>query len=170
MKKNSIIFTTLILGVSLCGSCAGKPSIQEGQPVQSASEAGINPADFSEVLEKTWELIEVKRESDVVIIERQRMADMYTLRFADGALSGKGAPNSYHGYYKQGNSHDISFGAVVSTKMALLQEPEALKEHDYFAYLDKIIRWEISSGQLNLFTANEHGEIVLVFNEVEDVD
>jgi heat shock protein HslJ len=170
LKKNGIIFITLVLGANLFGSCAGKPGAQEGQPVRIASEAGSNPADFSEVLERTWALTEVKRESDVAVIDRRQMEDMYTVRLTDETVSGKGAPNSYRGSYKQGNSHDISFGAIVSTKMAMLQEPEALKEHEYFAYLANTTHWAISNGQLNLFSLNDNGEVVLVFNKVEDVD
>jgi heat shock protein HslJ len=175
LEKTRIVFKILALGAGLFASCVGKPDVWDGQTADSVSEAvvnpaGFNPADFSEVLKKTWGLIEVKSDSDVVIIERQDMQDLYTARFAEGRLSGKAAPNVYNGPYTQGNSHDISFGPIVSTKMILLQEPESLKEHEYFSYLAKTTRWEISSGQLALFTSNESGEVVLVFNEVEDVD
>jgi heat shock protein HslJ len=165
-----IMFIALLFGAAQLVFCAGKPDAKDGQIAQTASEAVINPADFSEVLGKTWELIEVKSDSNATVIDHQSMQDMYTLQFADGSLSGRGAPNRYHGYYTLGNSQDISFGAVASNQMAALQEPEGLKEHEYFAYITKVSRWEINNGQLNLFTANEAGEIVLVFNKVENAD
>jgi heat shock protein HslJ len=170
LKKIRIVFKVLVFGAGLFASCAGKPGVVDEQIVTNAPEAGVNPADFSEVLGKTWELIEVKSDSGVVIIERQDMQDMYTARFAEGRLSGKGAPNLYNGSYTQGNSHDIFFGHIVSTKMAMLQEPESLKEHEYFSYLAKTTSWEASGGQLILFASHESGEVVLVFNEVENVD
>ncbi|MDR0557609.1 MAG: META domain-containing protein [Treponema sp.] len=170
MKKNRIVFKILILGAGLFASCASKPNVGDGQTAKSESKAIVNPADFSEVLEKTWELIEVKSNSGVVIIERQDMQDMYTVRFAEGRLSGRAAPNLYNGPYTQGNSHDISFGPIASTKMVMFQEPESLKEHEYFSYLAKTIRWMVSSGQLMLFAPSESGDVVLAFNEVENVD
>jgi heat shock protein HslJ len=180
LKKTCIVFKILALGASLLASCASKPSGQDGQTAKSAPEANVNPAnvnsanvnpaDFSEVLEKTWELIEVKSDSGVVTLERQDMHDMYTIRFAEGKLSGKAAPNVYNGPYTQGNAHDISFGHIVSTKMALLQESESLKEHEYFSYLAKTTRWEARDGQLLLVASSESEEIVLVFNETEHVD
>lgn len=175
MRKPRIIFKVLVFGASLFASCASKPDVRDEQIAKNASEAVVNPvsvkpADFSEVLEKTWELIEVKSYSGVVIIERQNMQDIYTVRFAKGRLSGKGAPNLYNGPYTQGNSHDISFGSIAGAKMAMLQEPESLKEHEYFSYLAKTTSWEASGGQLILFTSSESGEVVLVFNEVENVD
>jgi heat shock protein HslJ len=170
LKKTPIVFKALVLGVGLFASCASKPGVGDGQIAKSVSEADFNPADFSDVLEKTWELIEVKSDSGVAIIERQDMQDMYTVRFAEGRLSGKAAPNVYNAPYTQGNSHDISFGHIVSTKMALLQEPEYLKEQEYFSYLAKTTRWEVRGGQLILIASSESGGIVLVFNAVENVD
>ncbi|MDR0374433.1 MAG: META domain-containing protein, partial [Treponema sp.] len=59
---------------------------------------------------------------------------------------------------------------IVSTKMAALQEPESLKEHEYFSYLAKTAGWEIRAGQLILFTSGDSGDVLLVYNEIEHVD
>jgi hypothetical protein len=54
--------------------------------------------------------------------------------------------------------------------MAALQEPESLKEHEYFSYLAKTAGWEIRAGQLILFTSGDSGDVLLVYNEIEHVD
>jgi hypothetical protein len=48
--------------------------------------------------------------------------------------------------------------------MFAFNEPEKLREHDYFAYLQGTSRWNLSEGLLTLFASSEDGqEITLTF-------
>jgi heat shock protein HslJ len=109
----------------------------------------------------------VKTASGSTVIDRQKTPDLYTMSFADGRAGGKAAPNTYGGPYTQGVSHNIAFGAMVSTKMALMEEPEGLKEQEYFNYLAKVKTWEVSNGQLLLFADDcAGGDVTLLFSAV----
>jgi heat shock protein HslJ len=165
VKKIGIIFVSAVLGAIIFASCAsGKPAAQD---TAQKTEVFVGPADFSEVLGSSWELMEVKLASGAVVIDRQKTPDVYTVNFADGKVSGKAAPNSYNGHYTLGVSNNIAFGQMVSTKMALLEEPEGLKEQEYFNYLAKVKSWEVSNGQLFLYTEDDAGgDVSLVYNAV----
>ncbi len=186
MKKTGIICVCAALSMGLLASCASQnPSAQIEDSGQIT--AFMSSSDFSAVLSTTWELIEVKTVSGATVIDRQnlptlstltsldgsveeqKVPNLYTLTFLDGRVSGKAAPNNYSGPYTLGDSHNITFGGMLSTRMALLEEPKGLKEGEYFLYLAKVKTWEISGGQLYLYTEDDvGGEAALVFNAVSE--
>lgn len=75
-----------------------------------------------------------------------------TLQFAaDGSAAGKGGCNQYSGPYQTtGNSNSISFGAMVSTKMAC---DGAIMERE-LAYLDLL-------GRVSSYEVRNDAELVL---------
>jgi heat shock protein HslJ len=165
MKKMMLVLSGL-LAVGMVMSCVSKPAAQQG----TVQKVAAVPADFSPVLEKTWSLMEIKSDTDTKVLDRSDTvtANWFTLTFAADQFSGVGGPNPYRGPYTLGDANALSIGPAAANLMAAFKELDAVKEHEYFAYLVKVTKWEISNGQLNLFTTNEaDSETILVFNEVQ---
>jgi heat shock protein HslJ len=156
------IFIPFFLAAVFFGSCA-------------TTVPQTRAAQFSDLMGKTWVLIEVQSGGTVKALDRGQLAsdgmlDAYTLRFIDSSadrISGKGAPNTYNGGYIRGEGQTIRFSSMVSTKMAAFKEPEVLKENEYLSFLEKVYRWDIIDGLLNL-VAKDDTETVLVYSEVKN--
>ncbi|MDR0732379.1 MAG: META domain-containing protein [Treponema sp.] len=128
------------------------------------------PLSFDLVLGKEWKLIEVRVDNLSTGFSREALGtefpDFYTLKFQDGTISGRAAPNNYRGPFELGENQGISFNMVAATLMAPLKEPEGLKENEYFKYLEGVYRWDLKGGKLELHGRDEGGKTnVLVFSE-----
>jgi heat shock protein HslJ len=147
---NKLIFSFLI-AVSVIG-CTSNPK---------ASEV----FDFKD---KDWKLVEVWLDGKNVNFNRkelddQKVGDFFTLKFDAQNLSGVGAPNRYSAPYTV-DGKKISSMLARATLMAALWEPENLKEHDYFIYMQNISEWAITGDKLELTSKTEDGRPVkLVF-------
>jgi heat shock protein HslJ len=139
-------------------ACAG------GAPVKE------RPPSFDEVRGKEWMLTELKAGSVVIRLDRQKLeaegqGDVYTLRFDEDRVSGKGAPNRYFGPYELGDGDRLTLSRVAGTLMLGITQPEGLSESEYYDYLSRINRWSISRDRLELFSETPEGqEAVLVFS------
>jgi heat shock protein HslJ len=156
-----------VLAVS-CGSAPDTPSGASGPA-----------AGFGAITGKDWKLVEVRSsvnasadagaDAETSRFSRGELAEAgmenaYTLRFDGERLSGMGAPNRYSAPYTQGAGQTLSIGAIAGTLMASFQEPENLKEREYFDYLENVNKWDFVQGQLRLIARNGRGEeTVLVF-------
>ncbi|MDR0526117.1 MAG: META domain-containing protein, partial [Spirochaetaceae bacterium] len=100
--------------------------------------------DFTELLGKEWKLASVVKGGDDIGFRRDSLTEdqngYYTLSFDAQQINGTGAPNRYFSDYQQ-RAGDLSFGVIAGTKMFAFNEPEKLREHDYFAYLQGTSRW-----------------------------
>lgn len=130
---------------------------------------------FDTIQEKEWGLLEVKTASGKHNgFSRQKlvadgMEDFYTLRFdPEGLVSGKAAPNRYRSPYKQEENQRISFSTIAGTLMISFKEPEGLNEHEYYTYLERVTRWNLVQGKLELYTTDGDGlETILIFSAVD---
>jgi heat shock protein HslJ len=151
-------YWALVIAGFVLVACAGGARAKQGAPR------------FDEVRGKDWKLVEIRTGSVVVPLNRQRleadaMGDVYTLRFDADRISGKGAPNRYFGPYELGDGDRLILSGIARTLMMGINQPEELKESEYFDYLDRITRWGIGSDRLELFTETPEGqEAVLVFS------
>jgi len=120
---------------------------------------------FSEVQDKVWSLAEVKNESAVISIERpSAMKIIYTVKFQNGRLIGTGADNSCFSSYTAGEDKVLSIGKIISSRMAALYEMRTFTERDYFLSLEKIDRWDLREGKLELHTYDKNGmRVILIF-------
>jgi heat shock protein HslJ len=136
---------------------------------QSPGSTVGNTGEFTDVVGLDWQLVEIRLASRRVQINRDKLAaegfgEIFTLRFEDGRVSGIGAPNRYFGPYTLAGNQAISMGQMASTQMATFREPEELKEHEYYAYLQNASKWGLSGGNLELHSKGADGaEAVLVF-------
>jgi len=128
---------------------------------------------FSDVTGKEWRLIEVRIESEFrreVLFDRKMLANqnarnVFNLKFDATSLAGEAAPNRYNAPYTLGEGNAITIMPMRSTQMAAVWQPERLREHDYFQYMQNVYRWELRDGRLTLFSKNaEDQEIRLLFN------
>jgi heat shock protein HslJ len=149
MKQYAKLMVLLSV-VSLFIACAGTPN-------------------FSSVKDKDWFLVEVRTGSETINFDRAKLAeegfvDIFSMRFDVERINGVGAPNRYFAPYVLDKKLGITIKAVSQTQMAPLREPEKLKEHDFFAYLQKTTKWNFVKGRLEFYSKGEDGsEAVLVF-------
>jgi len=164
MKNFGVFVLCAILIMPLLVSCAG------GLGAQSTREAVLRgEMAFNDVTGKDWVLTEIRRAGNIVQIDRKQLAtkdigDFFTINFQEGRVSGIGAPNRYFGPYTLGSGGEISFGNIASTMMAAFIEAEELKEHEYYAYLNNVTRWNLRDDRLELVSSTAAGaETILVF-------
>jgi hypothetical protein len=124
---------------------------------------------FDQIREKDWKLIELRVGEQRTGMVREGPAalpdDGYTLKFQDDLVLGRAAPNHYRAPYELGDHQALSFSPVAATLMAPLHPPEGLQEGEYFAYLERVYRWDLRKGNLELHTATETGApAVLVYS------
>jgi len=125
--------------------------------------------EFSTVMNKDWNLAEIRTKPENIIIERGKPAeggfgDIFTLRFDAERVNGVGAPNRYFAPYTLADKQGITIKTVAQTQMLAIREPEKLKEHDFFVYIQNVTKWNFVKENLELYsTGNDGAEAVLVF-------
>ena len=124
---------------------------------------------FADVINRDWNLAEVRLQNETVVFEREKLAEegfneIFTLRFDDERVNGVGAPNRYFAPYTVTDKQGITINTIAGTLMASIREPEKLKEHSYFGYLQNVTRWNLVKGNLELYSRGDDGtEAVLVY-------
>ena len=127
---------------------------------------------FSDISGKDWKLTDVRLDGKSINFDRsvlisEGFGEIFTLNFDAERLSGVGAPNRYNAPYKlTGKAKDrtISVQMVAGTLMAPIRQPEKLKEHDFFQYIQNTYKWNLVNLKLELSSKSENGaEVTLVF-------
>jgi heat shock protein HslJ len=154
MKK--IIFTILITTALLAGC-------------RSTQTAGGTGDDFSGVMGKEWKLTEVLLGGRNTGFDRHALtrsgfpSDIFSLNINEEFFSGSGAPNRYSAPYTR-SGQNITISQVRATLMAALRDPDKLREHDFFVYLQNISAWSLHGNRLTFVSKNMDGtEVRLVF-------
>jgi heat shock protein HslJ len=168
----------LVAAAVLTVSCKNTPDTPPGTdaPAVAGNGAGniVFVPGFNDIIGVEWKLVEVRSsaESAAARFSRKELAEAgmenaYTLRFDEKQLSGTGAPNRYFAPYEEGAGKTLSVKAIAGTLMAVLKEPESLKEREYFKYLENVSGWDLVQNRLQLRTRDEQGaETVLIFEAV----
>ena len=129
-----------------------------------------NMPDFSDVTGKEWFLAEIRTKSEIIVLarndpEKGGLGNAFSLVLDAGRVSGAGAPNRYFAPYTLGENQAITIQDIAGTMMAPLFEPEKLKEHDYFSYLQNASKWDFAKRQLKIYTRGDNGaEAVMIFS------
>lgn len=127
---------------------------------------------FSDITGKEWRLIEIRTDPRNIIYDRKDLeadgyGNIFTLNFDAERLSGTGAPNRYMAPYTLGEDQSITVQPIAGTLMAAFREPERLKEHDYFTYMENVYKWNYDkkAKQMELYSKNANEkEAVLVYS------
>ena len=134
--------------------------------VASAAAQSIN---IGTIRNRDWILQEVRIGTATVKIDRTGTANensIYTIRFDADRISGTGAPNRFFAPYTATGNSALSIGMIAGTLMAPLFERSDLRERDYFNYLQKIYRWSLINGKLELYTLDDKNlEVILIYSE-----
>ena len=141
------LMVSLLIAISLA-SCAGNAKVSE-------------TPDFKD---KDWKLIEVWLDGKMTNYNRkdlevQKISEFFNLKFDAENFSGVAAPNRYSAPYTV-DGKKIKAMPARSTLMAAIWQPENLKEHDYFIYMQNISEWAINGGKLELTSKTEDGHPV----------
>jgi len=170
MKKN--IFMFLMAVMVLFSACAAgireERAAQESGANNKVSNTGSVMSNVSSLVGHDWKLIEVYIGGLNTQFTRSslpnELRDCFTLKFDGQMASGTGAPNLYSAPYTVGDDQTIRIMMMRSTLMASLFEPENLKEHDFFTYVQNSTSWRIAGGQMELYskTADDR-EVRMVF-------
>jgi heat shock protein HslJ len=151
MNKKGIIKICVIISFMalILVSCAG------GGTANIETSALSSGAVFKDVEGWKWELTEIVKAGETVVIDRDRLKDegiggFFKINFQESTVNGTGAPNSYFGPYTAGKNNALSIGPLASTLMVAFKEAEELKEHEYFTYLSAVTRWDLKNGKLEL--------------------
>jgi len=121
---------------------------------------------FNEVQDKIWNLVEVKNGAAVISIDRTNGSKgIYNVKFQKGRLIGVGADNSCFATYTVGEDNALSIGKIVSSRVVPLFEMRNFTEREYFLCLEKVNRWDLREGKLELHTYDKNSvKIILVFS------
>jgi heat shock protein HslJ len=150
--KKTMIKTALFFFASSVFSCAGL-------------NKSMGNENFNNILYKNWSLTGVKKGNDTITIDRTNVPiNNYTIRFETKDLFGAGALNRYRTIYIESKNHTLSIGRIWSTRMSPLYEMNDFKEYEYFKCLEKVSRWRLHKGNLELYTSTEDDtQVVLIF-------
>jgi hypothetical protein len=120
---------------------------------------------FSRIQRIDWNLAEVKTGLSTIIIDRTKaQTEIYSIRFQEGFIRGRGANNIYSASYIAGYNNSLSIRKITSTYMLPLFEMENFREYEYFRRLERAYRWEFHDWKLKLYTRDEiNGEAILEF-------
>jgi heat shock protein HslJ len=124
---------------------------------------------FSDVMNKEWKLIDVLFDGKSInfdrdVLENDGFGEIFTLKFDAEMLSGAGAPNRFFAPYTLGDKQAIEVKLVGSTLMFPINQPEKLKEHDYFKYIQNTYEWDFKNNSLLFYSKSEDGnDVTLVF-------
>jgi hypothetical protein len=148
--------------------CAGLSIVLMMIACAGGAPSRDNGPGFSGVLGKDWQLIEIRKESGNISLDRAGMeagglGDAFTLRFDEDRISGKALPNRYFGPYTQ-TGQALRLEKIAATLMANFQTINSLTETEYFDYLWQVESWAWNKDNLELHTINPEGQqAVLIF-------
>ena len=154
--KKAIMRITLLLASAIFSFANGN----------SAKDISItDDVPFSRVQRIDWNLAEVKNGSATVIIDRAKaQREIYSIRFQEDRIRGRGADNLFFAPYTVGVDNSLSIRRIASTYMNPMFEMENFSEYEYFRHLERVYRWEFDNWKLKLYTYDENtGEAILEF-------
>jgi heat shock protein HslJ len=165
------LFLTMALITIILISCKSTPQpagLVESPPAAQGELKGPEMTQ-NELAGKEWKLTEVRingvstgfNRSD---LSRSGYTDGFTLTFETEMLGGLGAPNRYSAPYELKSGNQITILLIRATLMAAIREPDKLREHDYFAYLQNAASWKFVNNTLELTSKTADGKmVVLIF-------
>jgi heat shock protein HslJ len=129
------------------------PSLSRTSPLPSHSEAT-----FQDIKDRIWKLTELSVGFGRVVFDRIGMennghGDVYIIQFADEGVNGKAAPNRYFAPYEVQEGHSVALRTIVGTMMAASINIGGIMETEFYYYLQRISRWDLQNGRLDLFVA-----------------
>ncbi|WP_461256787.1 META domain-containing protein [Treponema sp. R80B11-R83G3] len=125
----------------------------------------VNNTRLLKFQDKNWYLSEVIIGTTGIRINRDNKPSLiYTIMFNSERFTGIGAYSRYFGPYSVKKDHSLLLKRVTSTRLGSKYETDNFNEREYFTYIEKVTRWEIRNGKLELYSSNDDGEhVILVY-------
>jgi len=161
--KKTIMTMTLLLIPALF-SFADDIQTEDIVPFSKVERIDWNLAEIKNtpktiIIDRTDRTAEAKKPSAAIVIDRTKaQREIYSIRFKEGRVNGRGADNLYFAPYTVGENNSISIKRIAGTRMLPLFEMGNLSENDYFRYLEKVYRWELHDQTLKLYTFDKNNE------------
>jgi heat shock protein HslJ len=152
-------FLTAAIITTILISCGSSP--------RPAGLTGSVALSENELAGKEWKLTEVRINGVSIGFNRSDLArsgftEGFTISFEAELLGGLGAPNRYSAPYTLKTGNQITISLIRATLMAPLREPDKLREHDYFGYLQNAGSWSFVNNNLQINSKTEDGKTVLL--------
>lgn len=144
---HKFLISILALFSLATAGCAGSES-NASQPIASINKEGS--------LSGNWKIVRLGSEA---IEQNQRTANM---NFENGRVSGTAFCNNYGGEIK-GQMPNISFGPMMSTEMACMENMLMDKEAKFHAMLGEVKSASQNCNELQF--KNQSGEVIAVFRK-----
>jgi heat shock protein HslJ len=124
------------------------------------AEVKITPKTVTkERTDRTNRTLEANKPSAAIVIDRTKaQREIYSIRFQEGRVQGRGADNIYFAPYTAGENNSLSIQKISGTRMLPMFEAGNISENDYFRYLEKVYRWELHDQTLKLYTYDKNNE------------
>ncbi|MDR2660267.1 MAG: META domain-containing protein [Spirochaetaceae bacterium] len=156
-----INFFVPLLPVFIFWGCVALPST--AAPVKrivTEAQPEVQESNFGEILNILWELREIRINYGITELDRAAMAengmgDVFIIQFTEEGINGKAAPNRYFSSFELLHEHDFRLRPIVSTLMAADINIGGLMENEYYWYLQRVSRWNIVNGGLELYAYPE---------------
>ena len=125
----------------------------------------VNNTNFNEVQGRCWNLAEVRNKSAIINIDRTRApTDIYTIKFESAHLTGTGAVNFFSASYAARENHMLSIVGMARIRDDTLYEMQDFTEYEYLRHLQRVKRWYLCDGKLELHTYDKDGTgVILIF-------
>jgi hypothetical protein len=126
----------------------------------------VNNTYFYKFQGKNWYLYEVIIGTNITRINRDDKPSLfYTIMFNTKRFTGIGAYSRYFGPYSAKKDHSLFLIKVTSTRLGSKYETDAFNEREYFTYIERVNRWDIRLGKLELYSSNDDGsQVILIYN------
>ena len=164
------IFLIIVLMISCASAKADEPSFSaSGENQTMETNVNNNTSSVSSIEGNEWKLIAVYINGNDTQFNRNslpaELGNSFTLTLDTKLASGVGAPNRYTAPYTLGDNQTITIMLMRSTLMATFLEPENLREHDFFTYMQNSYSWKLVNNNLELLSkTRDGGEVRLVFS------
>jgi len=163
----NIVFCFLIAGLIMsCTSTSGGTSRDTSDNAAVKNDTSENQNN-AHLWAAPLKLIEVYINGTDAQYRRSAVIEsngFFTVQFTASAVVGKGAPNSYSGPCTINKDGVISIMPMRSTLMASFIEPENLKEHEFYIYVQNTYKRAIVNNRMELYSKTEDGrDVRLVF-------
>jgi len=114
---------------------------------------------------KNWYLYEVIIGTNIIRINRDDKPSLiYTIMFNAERFTGMGAYSRYFGPYSVKKDHSLFLRKVTSTRLGSKYETDTFNERKYFTFIERVNRWEIRSGKLELYSFDDDGaQVILIY-------
>ncbi|GMO39404.1 MAG: hypothetical protein Ta2F_15810 [Termitinemataceae bacterium] len=144
------------------------PEAEANASANGAASTGTTSTDS--IKNRTWLLSQIKVGEGDITLNRTQMAsnnkgDYYILQFTSEGISGIAAPNRYFAPFATSEGNFFKLQPIVGTMMANNMNIGGLAENEYYWYLQRAVRWQLSGNSLQLFVQDPQkpDEIIMIF-------